>query len=143
MIRDAFWLLKSHLIVSPMMTLAFFVPFLLASDWSRTMSPMAAASFVLVWFAFGTISSGVFMLMEWGTSGRNYLIGSLAGTMFFIAAVTIITVLSGTHLTVGLANAVQGTYGWVWPVLALAISGALQAMLQRRLRDVISRRDFT
>jgi len=130
------------LLMSPISTIAFFLAFYLVSDWARALPLSTYLQFVLVWYAFGNAGSVWFVVEEWSRSGLRYLLSSLYAVFAFFAAGAAITLLTGSHLTFGLAEAIRRPGGWLWTALAVAVAVGAHVWMRFRLRRVLLRRDF-
>jgi accessory gene regulator protein AgrB len=129
-------------IMSPVLTLTFFIVFYATSDWARSLPLSTFISFVVVCFALGNASSCWFVIQEWSRSGKRYFISSCIVVALILAIVIPVTLLSKVHLFAGLTEAVSKPAGWLWAVLALALAVATHAWMQLRLRRILRQRDF-
>ncbi|HZG88469.1 hypothetical protein [Paenibacillus sp.] len=130
------------LLISPISTIAFFGAFYAASDWAKTLDATAFIAFVLVWFAFGNVCSGWFVLAEWGTSGKRYLWLSIAAITFLIAAVVALALTTGQSIAFAVGGAMEGSGRKVWPLLALAAAALAHRWMRQRLKRSLLGRDF-
>jgi len=129
-------------IMSPISTVTFFIVMYAASDWARSMPLSSYLSYVLVWFAFGNVCSCWFVIEEWSRSGKRYLLSSCFALLVILALIASITLLTGTHLATGLAEALRAPVGWLWAALSLAVAVAAHVWMQLRLRRILQTRDF-
>jgi len=128
--------------VSPISAIAFFGVFYGASEWAQSLPLHTFLQFAFVWLAFGNVSGAWFVLQEWGTSGKQYMLRNVYAMLSYIAAGAALYLTTGKHVAFGLAEAIEAPGGWVWTVTALAAAIAAHVWMQRRLRSVLHRRDF-
>jgi len=129
-------------LISPLSTAAFFGAFYAVSNWAQTLDATAFIASVLVWFAFGNICSGWFVLVEWGTSGKRYLWLSIAASTLLIVAVVVLAWSTDQTLTYAIGGAMEGSGRMLWPLLALAAAALAHRWMRHRLRRALLERDF-
>ena len=129
------------LLISPVNTLFFFLGFWLAGDWLRSLEPGVQLTYVLFWFVFGNLLSCFFVLMEWGTSGKWYLLATLAVIGVSWLVLIALLIATGRSLSDNLADLFPQAPG-LWTVAFAAATAVAHTLTHRLLKTILRRRDF-
>ncbi|MCI3927640.1 hypothetical protein MO973_46495 [Paenibacillus sp. TRM 82003] len=129
--------------VTPIMTIFFFTPFYIASEWARQISIPAYIGFMLLWMAFGSVTSAALVRVEWGNHGKKYFLYSVYAAIGMSTAVVVYYFATKKHVAFTLGAVIESPLGWIWPILGLLIAAPMHVYLHRRLCRTIARRDFT
>ena len=130
------------LVFSPVTTFMFFFGFYVLSGWAKEIPFGLFLAFILCWFAYGNACSGLLVLAEWGASGKRYMVFSFLIILLMLVVIAVIYVWTGYTVSGALVFLLQQPFGWLWPVLALAAAAGVHIWSQRRLRAILSSRDF-
>jgi|GEM_PF-2664482 len=130
------------LIMAPLNAGVFFTAFYVCSSWAREFHFITFVSFVLVWLFFGIICSAFLILLEWGTSGKMYMLGTVIVILLLLAASILYHGLLKSSIIVGLTDMLQTSFGWLLPVFMIILAAAALRGTYHRLQYIMTHRDI-
>jgi hypothetical protein len=111
--------------------LAFFLPVYLFSDLGEELPTGAYLSFCGVWVGYGLLGAGLWLLLEFGVSGRAYALISYTFALTLMAVVAVLEWTAGLSLVARTVQLAQGGYGAPSSIFSILAGGAAFVLLAR------------
>jgi hypothetical protein len=112
-------------------SLAFFLPIYFFSDLGEELGPGTYLSFCGVWVGYGLMGAGLWLLLEFGVSGRAHAFISYTFALTLMVVVTVLEWTAGLSLVARTAQLAQGGYGAPSSIFSVLAGGAAFVLLAR------------
>jgi len=111
--------------------LAFFLPVYFFSGLGEELGTGAYLSFCGVWVGYSLLGAGLWLLLEFGVSGRAYALISYTFALTLMVVVTVLEWTAGLSLVARTAQLAQGGYGAPSSIFSVLAGGAAFVLLAR------------
>jgi hypothetical protein len=131
------------IIASPASTLLFLAGFYGFSSWLQGMSFGVVLGLYVCWLAYGMAGSSLLILLEWGTSGKRYLVGTGGFMLILFGMYVLYALFAKKPLLIRITDWMQQPFGWFLPAAALLFGALAVFLMNKRLQHILMHRDFT
>lgn len=111
--------------------LAFFLPVYFFSDLGEELGTGTYLSFCGVWVGYGLLGAGLWLLLEFGVSGRAYALISYTFALTLMVVVAVLQWTAGLSLVERTTQLAQSGYGALSSIFSILAGGAAFVLLTR------------